>query len=65
MFAESRGGIHIHTLGNFARLPLAELDEPVAVPTADEHNNTIHTSSVRLPQQSLRVGDKVTLLPNF
>ena len=32
----------IHTLGNFARLPIAEPDEPV--PTADEHNNTIHTT---------------------
>ena len=30
----------IHTLGNFAQLRLDEPDEPV--PTADEHNNTIH-----------------------
>ena len=42
MFAESRGGIHIHS-ANFARLPLAEPDEPM--PTADEHNNTVHVSS--------------------
>ena len=55
----------IHTLGNFARLPLDEPDEPVPTVTADEHNNTIHASSVRLPQQSLRLGDRVTLLPNF
>ena len=53
----------IHPLGNFDRLPLDEPDEPL--PTADEHNNTIHASSVRLPQQSLRLGDRVTLLPNF
>ena len=53
----------IHTLGNFARLTIDEPDEPV--PTADERNNTIHSSSVRLPQQSLRLGDRVTLLPNF
>ena len=37
----------IHTVGNFAQLPLNEPDEPV--PTADEHNKTIHASSVRLP----------------
>ena len=55
----------IHTLGNFARLPLDEPDEPVPPVTTDEHNNTIHASSARLPQQSLRVGDRVTLPPNF